>query len=181
MPRRDAAAKRYAQAVLAIAEDEGTLDRWAADLAMLHALTAEATVGAFLRSTKVEEARKHEILDQGMTGADPKAVSLAKLLVRKNRIGIVDQIAEAFGELLNVERGIAIGRVTTAVAMTDEGRASVIEAIRRTTGATEVQLEEVVDRDVLGGAVIQIGDHIVDGSVRSRLAGLRRTIAGSLS
>ncbi|MEE8632948.1 MAG: F0F1 ATP synthase subunit delta, partial [Methyloceanibacter sp.] len=110
MPRRDAAAKRYAQAILAIAEDEGTLDRWAADLAMLHTLTAEPTVGEFLRSTKVEEARKHDILDQGMTGADPKAVSLAKLLVRKNRIGIVDQIAESFGELLNVERGIAIGR-----------------------------------------------------------------------
>ena len=181
MPRRDPAAKRYAQAVLAIAEDEGTLDRWAADLAMLHTLTAEPTVSEFLRSSKVEEVRKHEILDQGMSGADPKAISLAKLLVRKNRIGIVDQIAESFGELLNVERGIAIGRVTTAVAMTDEGRISVIDAIRRTTGATEVQLEEIVDRDVLGGAVIQIGDHIVDGSVRSRLAGLRRTIAGSLS
>lgn len=181
MPRREAAAKRYAQAILAIAENDGTLDRWATDLATLHALTAEPTVGDFLTSSKIEESRKHEVIEQGMAGADPKAISLAKLLVRKNRIGIVDQIAESFGELLNVERGIAIGRVTTAVPMTDEGRSGVIEAIRRSTGATEVQLEEIVDRNVLGGAVIQIGDHIVDGSVRSRLSGLRRTIAGSLS
>jgi F-type H+-transporting ATPase subunit delta len=181
VPRRDIAAKRYAQAILAIADDEGTLDRWQADLATLHALTAEPTVRAFLRSAKVEQSRKHTTLEQGLAGVDPKVISLAKLLVRKNRIDIVDQIAEVFGELLNTERGIVLSRVTTAVPLTDQGRSAVVQSIQRVTGATEVQLDEVVDRNILGGAVVQIGDHIVDGSVRSRLSGLRRTIAGSIT
>ena len=60
-------------------------------------------------------------------------------------------------------------------------RAFIEDAVRRATGATEVQLSEQTDRTILGGAIIQIGDHIVDGSVRARLAGLRRNIAGSIS
>ncbi len=180
MARREVAAKRYAQAVLAIAEAEGTLDQWQRDLAALSALTAEPTVAEFLQSTKVDVGRKHEMIERGLPDASPNVINLAKLLVRKNRVGIVDQIAEAFGQLVDVERGVARGRVVTAVPLTDQGRAAVVEAIRRATAAREVELDEAVDDTLLGGAVVQIGDHIIDGSVRSRLSGLRRTIAGSL-
>ena len=70
--------------------------------------------------------------------------------------------------------------MTTAQPLDGAARASVVDAVRRATGATEVQLSEQTDRTILGGAIIQIGDHIVDGSVRARLAGLRRNIAGSI-
>lgn len=179
MPGREAAANRYAQAVFAIARDDNAFDRWQADLATLRALAADPTAAAFLRSTKTDEASKFQLLERVLTGAGPKALSFAKLLVRKHRTDIAGQIADAFDEMVNAERGAAVARVTTAVQLTDDGRSAIVAAIRRTTGATEVRLEEVVNRDILGGAIVQIGDHIIDGSVRTRLSGLRRSIAGS--
>ena len=180
MPRIEVAAKRYAEAIFAIARDEGALERWQTDLDALAALVAEATVAEFLLSSKVDEARKFAVIDQALAGSDAKMVSLAKLLVRKQRVGISDQIAEAFREMCNEERGLAIASVTTAVALNDEGRNAVVTAIQRLTDATEVQLAESVDRTILGGAIVRIGDHIIDGSVRTRLSGLRRNIAGSI-
>ena len=177
MPLREVAAKRYAHAVLAIASDDGSLDRWLADLRALESLAANATVRAFLRSAKVDESRKHEILSQALAESDLKVLNLAKLLIQKNRIDIVGQIAEEFEKLLNSERGIALSRITTAVPLVEESRQAVREAIQRITGSTRVYLEERVESDLIGGIVVQIGDHIIDGSVRPRLSGLRRTIA----
>lgn len=180
MPRTEVAAKRYAQAIFEIARAERTLERWQADLDTLAALMTDATVAEFLLSSKVGEARKFAVLDQALAASDTKMRSLAKLLVRKYRIGMSDQIAEAYREMSNDERGLAVATVTTAVALNDEGRAAVVAAIQRLTAANEVQLEESVDREILGGAIVRIGDHIIDGSVRTRLSGLRRNIAGSI-
>ena len=177
MPVRDVAAKRYAQAVFAIARDEDALERWQADLASLAALMAEPTVAQFLQSSKMEAGRKFEVLEQALPNADAKAVSLAKLLVRKGRTRIAGEIALAFDELCNAARGVAVARVTTATPLTDQGRATIVDAIRRSTGAGEVRLEEAVNQEILGGALVQIGDRVVDGSVRTRLAALKRSIA----
>ncbi len=180
MPGSEVAAKRYAQAAFAIATADGTLDAWQSALDGLAALAADATVGAYLQTTKVEEATKFATLDQALANVDPKARSLAKLLVRKRRVGLAGDVASAFGVLVDAERRIARARVTTATALNEAGRQSVMDAVRRETGATDVELEEQLDREILGGAVVQVGDRIIDGSVRTRLSGLRRSIAGSI-
>lgn len=181
MPIREIAAKRYAQAVFAIASDDDSHDRWLADLRTLESLTDNPTIQAFFRSAKVAEPQKHEILSQALAESDLKVLNLAKLLIRKNRSDIVGQIAEEFESLLNLERGIALSRVTTAVPLVEESRQIVRDTIQRITGSSQVNLEERVDSELIGGIVIQIGDHIIDGSVRTRLSGLRRTIATGAS
>ncbi len=180
MPRSEVAAKRYAQAAFAIATADDSVDAWQTALDGLAALTADPTVGRYLQTTKVEEATKFATLDHALAGVDPKARSLAKLLVRKRRTALAGDIARVFSGLVNVARGRASARVTTARALTDDGRASLVRSVRASTGATDVDLDEQVDREILGGAIVQIGDHIIDGSVRTRLRGLRRSISGSI-
>ncbi|PZC47607.1 MAG: F-type H+-transporting ATPase subunit delta [Chloroflexi bacterium] len=180
MPGNEVAAKRYAEAAFAIAKAEGLEAAWALALDGLASLVADPTVGAYLQTAKVAESAKFATLDQALAGSDAKARSLAKLLVRKRRIGLAGEVATAFGAMVNADRGVASARVTTATALSDEGRASVTRAVRASTGATDVQLDEQIDREILGGAIVQVGDHIIDGSVRTRLRGLRRSIAGSI-
>lgn len=180
MPGREVAAKRYAQAVFAIARDANATDRWRADLEALRALVAEPTVGGFLTSSAIPAARKVGMLERGLDGVDPLVLNFARLLVRKRRIGIIDQIIDVFDQLLNAQRGIVRAHVTTAVPLTDSARAQLSASIRDAAGASEVELEEDVVREVLGGAVLRVGDHLIDGSVRTRLHGLRRSIAGSI-
>ena len=181
MARSEIAASRYAQAVYAIAQAEGTQDGWHEALQVLESLLAQPVVAEYLRSTRVGEAAKVATLEQALAGQDRKALNLAKLLLRKRRLGIAGQVAAAFEVLLNSERGVVLASVTTAMPLSDAGRDSIVAGVRAGGGAREVRLEEHVDRAILGGAIVRIGDHLVDGSVRTRLRGLRRSIAGSMA
>lgn len=180
MPRRDVAAKRYAQAVFGLALETDALDRWQADLAELRMLAGDPAVRAFADTTKVTEAQKFAVLEEALPDVTPQAMNLIKLLVRKHRFGILEQIVDAYDELLNAERGVVVARVTTAVPLTDQARAGVTDAVRRWSGARDVRLEETVESALLGGAIVQVGDRVIDGSVRTRLTGMRRTMSGQM-
>jgi len=178
VPPRDLAAKRYADAVFAIARDGGSAERWSADLDDVADLFRNADAAAFFISTRVTQADKEAVIDAALADAAVEARNLAKLLVRKRRARLADQIRDAFRQRLNSERRIASAVVTTAVPLSNEARASVEAAVRRYTSAATVELSEQVDAAILGGAIVRIGDRIIDGSVRTRLNALRRTAAG---
>ena len=67
--------------------------------------------------------------------------------------------------------------MTTAVPLSTDARSAVEDAVRRYTNAESVSLSETVDRQIIGGAVVKIGDRIIDGSVRTRLSTMRRSLA----
>ena len=179
MQARDPAAKRYADAVFGIAADSGEFDAWASDLDDVAALFADAGAAAYFISSRFTQADKEAVIDRALPDAQAPARSLAKLLVRKRRAALAPQIADAFRDRTNAARGVAVATVTTAVPLADDARAAVVVAVRGYTGAESVDLDEQVDASVIGGAVVRIGDRIIDGSVRARLASLRRSLAGS--
>ncbi len=177
MPQSDPAARRYADAVFGIAHDTASHDRWLDDLGDIAQLFSEPTVYAFLISTRVSQDEKEQVLDNALPDLQSNARNFAKLLVRKRRANLAPQIIDAFRERLNSVRGIAEATVTTAVPLSDDGRAAVEAAVRRYTDAEAVSLSEAVDSQIIGGAVVQIGDRIIDGSVRTRLSSMRRSLA----
>ena len=67
--------------------------------------------------------------------------------------------------------------VTTAVPLADDERAAVASKLSAMTGK-QVDVTSVVDASIIGGIVARIGDHLVDGSTRSRLAALKRSLEG---
>jgi len=173
----DPAARRYADAVFGIAHDTASHDRWLSDLDDIAALFSEPTVSAFLVSTRVPQEEKERVLDSALPDVQRTAGNFAKLLVRKRRVNLAPQIIEAFRERLNDVRGIAEATVTTAVPLSDDARAAVEDAVRRYTNAETVSLSETVDSQIIGGAIVKIGDRIIDGSVRTRLSSMRRSLA----
>ena len=177
MALSDPAARRYADAVFGIAHDTASHDRWLSDLDDIAALFNEPTVYGFLVSTRVPQVEKEQVLDNALPDLQANARNFAKLLVRKRRANLAPQIIEAFRERLNSVRGIAEANVTTAVPLSDEARTAVAEAVRRYTNADTVTLYETVDQQIIGGAVVKIGDRIIDGSVRTRLSSMRRSLA----
>ena len=179
MQARDPAAKRYADAVFGIAADSGGFDAWASDLDDIAALFADPNAAAYFISSRFTQADKESVVDRALPDAQAPARSLAKLLIRKRRTALAPQIGAAFRDRANAARGVASAAVTTAVPLGGDARAVVVEAVRGYTGADSVELDEQVDPAVIGGAVVRIGDRIIDGSVRARLASLRRSLAGS--
>lgn len=173
---REIAARRYAEAAFQIAGEQGKEDAWLEGLDRMGALFADPEVQAIMESPRVAEADKMGLAEQALEGADPLLLNLARLLVRRGRAALAPQIAEAFRELVDAERGIAHARVTTAVPLSDAERKAVAEKLSEITGK-EVVVDTEVDDGIIGGLVARIGDKLIDGSTRSRLLALKRRLA----
>jgi len=99
-----------------------------------------------------------------------------KVLLDHNRIRHYQQIYESFMDLVNEHNGIVDARVSTAIPMDSPEIKDLEEKLSGVTGKT-VNMEPQTDAALLGGIVVQIGDTIFDGSIKTKLAEMRRRLA----
>ena len=173
MARRDTSARRYAEAAFQTGRADGTLDAWERDMGILGATLRHPELRALMQHPAVPYAEKARILRRVLgRGVAPPAVNLVLLMVRRGRPGAIDRMIARFAELLRRERGIALAQVRTALPLDDGQRAAIVARLRGLAGA-QVELDETVDEDLIGGVAVRIGDRLYDASVRSRLERLR--------
>jgi len=172
---RKAAAKRYAEAVLQLAKEKGRLEEWAEQLDFIARVLGHPEVAEALDNARLPVAQKLRILEEYLVGLDPLVLNLAKLLVARGRAHLAGDIAEAYRELVDEERGIVHAHVTTAVPLSEEEKQALVRRLEEATGR-KVVLHDQVDEGIIGGMVIRIGDRLIDGSTRSQLMALRRQL-----
>lgn len=177
---RDVAAKRYAEAAYLIAKEDGTGEQWADGLQAMATLFGDAQAARFLENSRVPPKQKRELVEKALAGAPQEAMNMALLLLHRSRTALAPQIAEAYQELLDAEKGISHATVTSAVPLTDEERAAVKSRLTQITGG-EVEVKTEVDEDILGGLIVRIGDRLIDGSTRNKLLELKQQLAGARS
>jgi F-type H+-transporting ATPase subunit delta len=172
------AARRYAEAIYDLGRQGNSLDAWANDLQRLADLLEVPVAEKALTSPAVPVQQKLSVIDTEVPNLQPQARNLLLLLLHRDRLNILPEIAAAYREALNKARGIVTAQVTTAIPLDAEGQAEVAARLARYTGQ-QVQLETSVDPAILGGVIARVGDLRIDGSVRGRLEGLRRRLAAS--
>jgi len=179
MAARSPSARRYAEAVFDLADEEETFIRWAGDLQTIAGFTEEPDVAKILTSARVPRGEKMRLLAAGLQGqvAD-EAMNLVRLLNDRDKTGLVPDIVEIFREKVDERRGIAHAVVTTAVPLSEDERGAVAARLSALTGKT-VDVTPVVDEAIIGGVVARIGDQLIDGSTRTRLVALRRSLEGA--
>ncbi|MHB8515216.1 MAG: F0F1 ATP synthase subunit delta [Dehalococcoidia bacterium] len=179
MAARSPSARRYAQAVFDLADEEETFDRWAADLGVIAAFAQEVDVAEILASPRVPREEKLRLLAAGLQSqVSAGALNLVRLLNDRDKLALVPDIMAIFGEQVDERRGIAHALVTTAVPLSDDERGAVAARLSAITGKT-VDVVPVVDPAIIGGVVARIGDQLIDGSTRTRLKALRRSLEGA--
>ena len=171
------AARRYAEAAYLIAQEEGKQDEWLSGLQAIGALYADQDAQSFLINTRVPGDRKRELVEQALKGSDRNMLSLALLLLRRRRTALGPQIAQAYQEILDRQKGISHAAVTSAVALSDAELEAVKSKLTEITGG-DVVVGTQVDESIIGGLVVRIGDRLIDGSTRSRLSALKHRLAG---
>ena len=175
MPLREqGVAHRYAEALLGAAVKRDAVDPVADDLASLTALDErDPSFRRFLESPAVRDDAKRSLVDAVLgSRAHALTVRFLLLLMHKKRIGHLRGAAEAYRELVEARKGIVHARVTSAVALGDDERRRLTEALEKRTGL-KFLLEPQVDQSVIGGVVVQYRDQILDDSIRTRLHDLR--------
>jgi F-type H+-transporting ATPase subunit delta len=169
------AARRYAEALLALSPNERAVAEVRTSLEKLAPVFDRVTV-AGLRDPSVPMKERIEALSSALVGEPAIVRSLMVLLLETDRIALVPQIALAFGDLVDRREGIAKARITTAVPLKDAEQRELVSRLERES-KRKLRATFAVDPTLIGGAKVQIGDHLIDSSVRAKLVALGRQLA----
>jgi F-type H+-transporting ATPase subunit delta len=158
-----------------VARPAGTMDAWLGELERAAELFDTPAAAQFLTSPVVPPDRKQAALFELLPGLTREAQNFFALLARRGRLELIPAILTEFRQLVQEERGIETATVTTAVPIDDRQKTLIASRLTQRIGKA-VQIETRVDPSILGGVVAQIGDDVIDGSVRGRLERLRRSL-----
>jgi F-type H+-transporting ATPase subunit delta len=171
------AQRMYARALFQAAQDAGRVDAVAGDLSLLAgAMKDVPELRAFLRNPQIDPVGKGEVLDQLAAEADELVRNFVRLVAEKGRAGELPEMSAELDALVAQAQNRLSVELTTSYELTDDEARSIVETIERAAGRT-VEATRTVDSSLIGGIVLQIGSHRVDGSVRGRLDRLRRELA----
>ncbi len=173
-------AQRYAKALFALGQQEGMakLEQFGENLSALEGVLAESSeLVRLLGIPVISIAEKQRILVQILDklGVDPMIKNFCSLLAEKERLPLLSEITESFGKLLDEAWGVVRGKLLTAVTLSKEQQAGILARLEKQT-SKQIALKFEVDPSILGGVVLQVGDNVLDASLRAQLTILRDII-----
>lgn len=175
--RAEIIARNYAETLLTLAERQGPGGPEAFGEALdglASLLRADARTRQFMETPRVTPEEKKAALRQALDGRAPEMfVRFVMIVADKRRQALLPEIAQAYAELLDERMGRVRVRVDISHAPDAALQAEIGNALADRLGKTVIPTF-TVDPDLLGGMVVHVGDQILDGSVRTRAASLRR-------
>ena len=174
---KGASARRYAQAVFAIALERSELDRWLDDLALLADAMENDEFANFLDAPQLTLSQKTSLIEESLGDSVSRlALNLISLLASRSSARLVASIAEAYQRMLDDHNGIERAEIVSAVPLDARQQARIEDMLQGIVGK-EITTTARVESHILGGFVARVGDKVIDGSTRTRLDELRRELA----
>jgi F-type H+-transporting ATPase subunit delta len=160
----------YAAALLAVVRAEGDTGADDEILRFAQALESNDDLRTTLADPHVPAATRQQVVEDILGGkASDVATAAVSLVVGAGRAAELPSIARALVAKLASAHGREVAEVRSAVALSDDQVTRLTESLKSATGK-DVDVRVTVDPSVLGGVVTTIGDTVIDGSVRNRLA-----------
>ena len=168
-------ARRYAQAVLELGVEQGTLEKLVEELGTVAAAWSTSNdLRNAIENPLVAHAAKRAVMGElcDQIGASPTTRNVLQLLVDRRRAKALPYVAQYLRELADARKGIVRAEVTTAAPLGDAYYARLQAQLEKMTGQ-KVVVDKRTDPSLVAGVVTRIGDRIFDGSLRTRLQSLR--------
>jgi F-type H+-transporting ATPase subunit delta len=164
----------YAEALLAVARSEGNLAEVEDELfRFARLLEANDDLRTTLTDAHLPSSRRQQIVEDLLGGrANPVTTALVSLVVGTGRARDLPAIIDELVKLSAAEDNKELAEVRSAVELTDDQKQRLVAALEAKTGK-KVELKVIIDPTVLGGLVAQVGDTVIDGSIKSRLQQLK--------
>jgi F-type H+-transporting ATPase subunit delta len=170
-------AEVYARSLFEVAQEAVRLDDVREQLAQFADTVSEnRDLQVFFFSPHFSSEEKIKSLGRALDGADPIVVNFLGVLIEKHRMPAIFRIRQRFEALWREENKVLPVQVTSAVQLSDDTVRSIGDRIGERTGR-KVELTSEVDPDILGGLVLQVGNNVLDASIRNRLDNLRKQVA----
>ncbi len=172
-------ARVYAEALFEAGKDKDKLDSLQSQLGQFaDAVDRNRDLQVFLFSPYLSSQEKKNGLERAISGAEPELMNFLELLVEKGRMPEVFRIRRELDELWKQENKRIDVTVTSAVELDEAVVRKIGTEVERQTGE-QVELSSKVDDSILGGIVLQVGNMVLDASIRSRLEKLRKSVASA--
>ena len=164
----------YATALFGVARSEGSLNEVEDELfRFARVLEGNDELRTTLTDAGLPVSRRQQIIEDLLGGqANPLTTALLSMVVAAGRSRDLLSIVEELVRMSAAEADKALAEVRSAVELSDDQKARLATALGQATGKA-VELKVIIDPTVLGGLVAQIGDTVIDGSVKTRLEQLK--------
>ena len=179
--RQTILAKRYAKAIFAVGQDEGKSEAFRETLNVLSDFLekypeAMDALTNLLYPMELKEKVMAQLISE--LQSDQLMANFLNLVVQKKRADILPEIATEFQLLIDADQNISRGTVISALEISGELQTKVQSTLESITG-NKVILTSEIDPAIIGGIVAKVGDLVMDGSIKTQLAGLNESIKGS--
>ena len=176
MAERITVARPYAVAAFRSARANDLLQEWSGVLSAARVALETPALVSLLSHPRVPKGRLAEAIIEAI-GAEPVkgAANFIEVLAQNDRLGLCPEIADLFEELKRDHERRAEVRIRTAWDLSGLQLDLLSKAMQRRLGR-DVNIVAEIDDNLIGGAVISVGDQIIDGSVLGRIEQLRTQI-----
>jgi F-type H+-transporting ATPase subunit delta len=170
-------AEVYSRALFEVAKEHDVLDRVHDELGeFAEALSTERNLQVFLFSPYFSSGEKKKGVGRIVSDADERLTNFLELLAERHRMPALFRIRRSFDAMWAEENKLLPVSVTSAVELDERIVEEIGKEIEEQTGR-RVELSSSVDPDVLGGLRLQVGNMVLDATVRNRLEQLRKQVA----
>ena len=169
-------ARPYAEAAFKLADEVGALAKWSEMLAALAQVAENERVRMAIADPNLSDAKVAGVFISILSGKlSGEAENFVRVLARNDRLSLLPEIRQQFEVLKNEREGVIEAEVQSAFELNEAQLKDLVQRLEKKTGR-KVRPHVSVDRELIGGIKIVLGDKVIDGSARAQLAALETAL-----
>jgi F-type H+-transporting ATPase subunit delta len=172
-------ASRYVKSLLGLAEEQKALEQVRADMQLFSSVCkTNRDFTNMLKSPVIKHDKKFAIMGAIFkTKVHPLTMAIIEMLTKKNREPLLPAIAGEFQNAYNVYKGIQKATVVTTFGLDEKTKAEIEKLVKKISGKDQIELEQKVDAELIGGFVLNVGDKQIDASIKNKLRTLKTSFS----
>ena len=169
-------ARPYAEAAFRLADEASALGKWAEMLAALAQVADDERVRRTIADPNLSDAKVAGLFISILSGKlNGEAENFVRVLTQNGRLGLLPEIRQQFEALKNEREGVLEAEVQSAFELSDAQLKDLVQRLEKRTGR-KVHPHVSVDKELIGGVKIVLGDKVIDGSARAQLGALETAL-----
>ena len=169
-------ARPYAEAVFKLADAAGALPKWSDALAALAAVAADARVAAAIKDPNLSTAKAAGLFISILSGKlSGDAENLVRVLAEYNRLELLPEIRDQYQALKDAREGVVEAEIQSAFEIPDAQMNDLVARLEKKFGR-KVRARVTLDKELIGGVRVVVGDKVIDGSARAQLGALENAL-----
>lgn len=174
--------KRYALALFQLAQEQNMVNEFEEQLRIVQKVVQEnRDLLVVLKHPKVSFEQKQTLLKEAFSAMLPQIQSTLSMLLDRNRTDIIVDMVAEFVELANEAKGTAEAKVYSVRPLTEDEGQALSQTFAQKVGRQSLKIQNIVDKSLIGGVKLRIGNRIYDGSVSGKLERIQRELLANRS